>query len=86
MMGAMGIAPLFVAAAAGYWVVTQAEHQKGGIQKLGRYLGTAIIILSVVLAGCKLYAFAARCGMSGKAICPVTGNVMTDSAAPQAGR
>ena len=44
MMG-FGVAGLLIASAAGYWVVTQAEHQKGGARKLGIYLGAAIIVV-----------------------------------------
>ncbi|MBI4313239.1 MAG: hypothetical protein HY594_00330 [Candidatus Omnitrophica bacterium] len=85
------VAPLLVAAAAGYWVVARAQEQKGGTRKLGIYLGAAIIVLSVLMAACKLYCAVTcmRCplgggyGMKRMAACPITGKAMPAAPAEQ---
>lgn len=69
MMG-YGAAGLLIAAAAGYWVLGQAEHQKGNVRRLGQYLGLAIIVVSVLGAACKIYAITTGKGM----VCPVSGS------------
>ncbi|OGX38020.1 MAG: hypothetical protein A3C53_08285 [Omnitrophica WOR_2 bacterium RIFCSPHIGHO2_02_FULL_68_15] len=70
---------MLVSAAVGYWVVTQAEHQKAGVKKLGQYLGIAIILVSVIGVACKVYCITS-CppgGAMGKsAMCPMTGKPM----------
>jgi len=70
MMG-YGVAGLLIASAAGYWVLTQAEHQKGGVRKLGQYLGVAIVTVSVLGAACWIYKAVTTCGPGG--FCPITG-------------
>lgn len=50
-----GVSSLLISAAAGYWVLTQASGEKGRVKKLGQLLGLAIIAVSVLGAGCKLY-------------------------------
>lgn len=72
-----GIAPLLVAAAAGYWVVTQAEHQKGGVRTLGQYLGVAVILVSVLGVACKLYAITTGQGMGDQGFCPISAGPRT---------
>lgn len=73
MMG-HGVAVLLVSAAAGYWVLTQSEHQKAGVRKLGQYLGVAIVVLSMVGAACKIYSIVTCYGGGmGKVMCPMTG-------------
>ena len=66
-----GVAGLLIASAAGYWVVTQAEHQKGGARKLGIYLGAAIIVVSLIGVACKIYAVVACPPMAGGMYCPM---------------
>ena len=69
-----GIAPLLIAAAAGYWVVTQAAGQKAQVKKLGQILGWAIVLVSVAGAACKLYYLSTGQPFGGKGIyCPVGG-------------
>ena len=78
MMTGHSVAPLLIASAAGYWVMTQAEHQKGGVRKLGQYLGLAIVVASIIGAACKIYC-AAACATSSA--CP-TPMMMKGSACP----
>ena len=75
MMTSGMVAPLLVSAAAGYWVLAQSEHQKGGVRKLGQYLGVAIILVSVLGTACKIYK-AVTCSMDG-GHCPLTGMPMS---------
>lgn len=77
MMTGSSVAPLLISAAAGYWVVTLSEHQKGGVRKLGQYLGVAIIVASVLGAACKIYCAAACYQQS---MCPMP--VMKGAACP----
>lgn len=74
MMMEHGVTGLLIAAAAGYWVLTQAEKEKNRIKKLGQYLGLAIILVSVLGAACKVYYGVQACGMmGGSMMCPFTG-------------
>ena len=78
-MMAHGVPALLIAAAAGYWVLGQAEHQKGSVRKLGQYLGLAIIAVSVIGAACKTYAViqcyrAGMCPAPMKMGCPYSGS------------
>lgn len=67
-----GVAWLLVSAAAGYWVLQQAEEQKGGLQTLGRWLGITIIAVSVVGTGLKVYKLSQICKqMLAQGICPM---------------
>ncbi len=50
-----GVSPLLIAAAAGYWVLTQAQKERARIKTFGQWLGVAIIAVSVAGAACKLY-------------------------------
>ena len=65
-----GVSSLLISAAAGYWVLTHASGEKGRVKKLGQLLGLAIIVVSVVGAGCKLYYQFTGQSLSGKAWCP----------------
>lgn len=69
-----GIAPLLVASAAGYWVLTNASKEKGRMKKLGQILGLIIVVVSMAGAACKVYYLVSACqsgmAMSGKAACP----------------
>lgn len=67
-----GINGLLLSAAAGYWVYTQAEKEKNRVRKLGQLLGLAIIAISVVGAGCKIY-YRITGKAAGKFFCPFTG-------------
>ena len=77
MMTGHSAAPLLIAAAAGYWVMTQAEHEKGGVRKLGQYLGLAIVVASIIGSACKIY-YAATC--ANPSWCPTP--MMKGSACP----
>jgi len=50
-----GVGTLLIAAAAGYWVLIQANGQRGRLKKLGQYLGLIIIAAGVAGAACKIY-------------------------------
>lgn len=71
-----GVAVLLVSAAAGYWVLGHSEHQKGGVKKLGQYLGVAIILVSVIGAVCKIYSIVTCYGPGRAAMCPMTGKLL----------
>ncbi|MBI1952563.1 MAG: hypothetical protein HYS41_00355 [Candidatus Omnitrophica bacterium] len=64
-----GVSSLLIAAAAGYWVWTQAGSQKGNAKKLGQLLGVAIIAISLIGSACKIYYVAAGKSFSGR-LCP----------------
>lgn len=83
MMG-HSVAALLVAAAAGYWVLTQSEKEKNRVKKLGQLLGFGIILISVLSAVCKIYYQISNCpsGPMGGMMCPFTGK----SAPPPAGK
>lgn len=68
---AHGISALLIAAAAGYWVLGQAEHQKGSVRKLGQYLGVAIVVVSVLGSVVKLHKVWQMCRAGG--YCPMIG-------------
>ena len=65
----MNAAWLLITSAAGYWVLTLAQHQKGSTKSLGRWLGAVIILVSLAGTACTIY-----CAVSGKAVtCPPMG-------------
>ncbi len=66
-----GIAPLLLAMVGGYWVVERAEREKGQIRQLGRFLGSLIIVVSVLGVACHVWALV-KCpmGKTGKGWCP----------------
>ncbi len=67
------VAPLLISTAAGYWVLTQAEREKGQFKKLGRLLGLIIIAVSLISGACKIYCLATGQGMTGwSAMCPIS--------------
>ena len=69
-----GVSVLLISAAAGYWVLTLSDKERGRVKQLGQWLGLAIIVISVVGAGCKLYCMMKSQGMgmpSGMS-CPFT--------------
>lgn len=68
MMG-HGVSGLLIAAAAGYWVLTQSAHQRENVKKLGQLLGIVIIAVSVAGAACKLYYITTGKSMGG-VFCP----------------
>ena len=70
-----GVSSLLIAAAAGYWVLTQAAHQKEQVRKLGELLGLIIIVVSLIGTGCKIYGLikGGYCPWGPK--CPYAGKV-----------
>lgn len=77
----VGTGVLLVAAAAGYWVVLQAEGRKRGLRRLGRWLGGAVIAISLLGTLCQLACCVTgkSCPMmgGGKAWCPMMGSRAT---------
>jgi hypothetical protein len=72
-----GTGMLLLAAIGGYWVLERAETHKGNLRKVGRLLGGAIIVLS-------LLGLFFRCGMGssqagGKWMCPFSGKPTSPS-------
>ncbi|MBI3321852.1 MAG: hypothetical protein HYZ91_06260 [Candidatus Omnitrophica bacterium] len=63
---------LLLAAIGGYWVIERAEAHKGYLRKLGRVLGGAIIILSLLSLACRAWwAVSCKPGFMGKGgYCP----------------
>ena len=59
-----GVSVQLISAAAGYWVLTMADKERGRVKTLGQWLGLAIIVISVVGAGCKLYCMTTGQGIS----------------------
>ena len=74
-----GVSLLLISAAAGYWVLTMAGKEKGGVKQLGRWLGLILIVVSLLGAACKVYCLTncpkGKAGWMGKA-CPFTGKGM----------
>ena len=72
-----GVGMLLVGAVAGYWVLERAETHKGQLRQIGRLLGGAIIIMSLVGVVCRVWCLASEaghCWMGGKksGYCPFT--------------
>ncbi len=75
MMGAHGLAMSLLPAAVGYWVLIASGKEKDDVKKLGKWLGIAIIALSVLGTACKVYYCAmGKMGMcQSKMACPMAG-------------
>lgn len=70
-----GTGPLLLSAVAGYWVLERAARQKGRLQQIGRILGTAIIVISLVGVACRIWCIASCSktpGMTMGGFCPFT--------------
>ena len=64
---------LLLAAAAGYWVLEQAQTQKKNLKRVGRFLGWTIIVVSLVGMACRIWVAARSCSMTmspGGRMCP----------------
>ncbi len=82
------IAPLLIASAAGYWVLTLAGREKGRIKTLGNLIGLIIIVISLAGAGLKIYCCLSACASSGKMgmmNCPYTGRMAAPPASMNKG-
>ena len=64
---------LLFAAIGGYWVLERAESHKGGLRKIGRLLGGAIILISLIGIACRVW-YAVSCAVPGMkgGYCPMT--------------
>ena len=67
----MMIAPVLIAAAAGYWVLERAEHEKGRVRTIGRIVAAVILLVSATGVACKVYAYSRGWCPSGKLGCPM---------------
>lgn len=71
-----GVEMLLLSTAAGYWVLERAEAHKGQLKKVGLFLGSVIIVVSLVGIVCRVWylASAATCSDSmnktGRGWCP----------------
>lgn len=65
MMG-HGLAGLLIAVAVGYWVLERASGQKGQLRKVGLFLGSVIIVGSILGALCTALCMSGTCPMGGK--------------------
>ncbi len=74
---------LLLAAAAGYWVLLQAQSQKKNLKRAGKFIGWTMIVVSLVGVACRVWAItmcrtgqgALMCPMRpkmGKSFCPLT--------------
>ena len=74
--GMHGVSTLLISAAAGYWVLTLAVHQKKNLKKIGQFVGFVIIGASLLSVACKAYSQLSSCS-TGKGFmgmtCPFTG-------------
>ena len=79
----MGTGTLLLAATAGYWVIVQAEGRKRGLRRLGRWLGGAVIVVSLIGVLCQLACGSAgNCPWSGKKACLFQGPRASSPASP----
>ena len=65
-----GLAALLLSSVAGYWVLERAESHKGGLRKVGRLLGFAVILLSLGGLVCMYWGACAYKGGKG-GMCPL---------------
>ena len=77
-MGMGRIAVYLITLAAGYWVLTLAEKEKGFHKKLGRVLGWVIVAVSLAgplcLAASRLYYCGAGQSCYSQGACPWSGH------------
>jgi len=71
MMMGHGIIGLLLTAVAGYWVLERASSHKGQLQKIGFFVGSVVIVASLVGLVCSIWCFG-----TGKAgMCPFGGKM-----------
>ena len=51
-----GVGLLLVTAATGYWVLERADTHRGSLKKVGRFVGSVIIIVSLLGVACRVWA------------------------------
>jgi hypothetical protein len=73
----MGCALGLIALAVGYFVLVQANKERGGLKTLGQVLGVVIMVAAIFSGFC-----AAKCKWDGKGMmCPFSGKMMTGAPA-----
>ena len=74
LYGGEGLATLMLSAAVGYWVLERSDGHKGELCRVGRLLGSVIIIVSLFSI---VLRATATCGMSrgGGWSCPFKGKM-----------
>ncbi|MBI4341038.1 MAG: hypothetical protein HY598_02005 [Candidatus Omnitrophica bacterium] len=68
-----GGAGYLIAAAAGYLVLERSEKHKGMLQRIGRWVGVAIIVVSFVGLACAVQCGRGGWGMKRMGMCPLSG-------------
>ena len=68
MVGHTGV--LLFSAAAGYWVLERADHNKGNLKRVGQAVGWFIILASILGIVCKVYCASRAYCESGSKMCP----------------
>ena len=63
-----GGAGLLLSTVAGYWVLERAESHKGSLRRVGRLLGSGIIVVSLLGLVCQFWG---ACGMKRGGMCPL---------------
>ena len=68
---------LLLAAAAGYWVLLQAQSQKKNLKRAGKFIGWTILVVSLVGVACRVWAITmCQTGMCPVASCPMNKQAM----------
>lgn len=70
MVGGTGL--LLIAAIGGYWVLERSATHKGGLRRVGQWLGGLVIVASLVGVVCKIWCASAMCpaGTAKRSWCP----------------
>jgi len=61
-----GVGFLLLTAAAGYWVLERASKHKGELQKVGYFLGSIILVVSLLGVTCQIWKLSSGGGYHGK--------------------
>ena len=71
MMMGHGVGILLLTAVAGYWVLERASAHKGQLQKVGFFVGSFVIVASLVGIVCKVWCL----GTGKSMMCPLGGKM-----------
>ena len=71
MMYGHGLVGLLLTAVAGYWVLERASTHKGQLQKVGYFLGSVIVIASLLGVICSVWCL----GTGKTGMCPFGGKM-----------
>ena len=83
-----GTGMLLLTTIGGYLVLERAEGHKGSLRRIGRILGTAIVVISLLSIACGVWCASGSCPMFGsrmmarKTYCPVAGMGMKGMSMP----